>query len=328
MLNFFISGEYLMSNVTVVIPNYNGREFLSECFDSLKAQNVDLKVVVVDNGSDDGSADYIKKYYPEFDLTVNGENKGFAAAVNQGITSTNTDYVFLMNNDVVLEENCIENLQKCIEKDSKIFAVSSKMIQYGDRGKIDDAGDEYTLLGWTKKVGNGKSTDLYSEEREIFSACAGASLYRRSVFDEIGFFDENFFAYMEDVDISYRARIHGYKCVYCPDAHVYHVGSATSGSKYNSFKIRLAARNNVYVAYKNMPLPQLAVNMIFLVPGFLIKYLFFLRINHGSDYITGLREGLNSLDRVDKKGYDGKKLSNYLSIEWYLLKNTFKSIYI
>lgn len=317
-----------MSSVTVVIPNYNGKEFLRECFDSLKIQNIDLRVVVIDNGSTDGSAGYIKKNYPEFDLTVNNDNRGFAAAVNQGITSSDTDYVFLMNNDVVLEENCIINLIKCIEKDSNIFAVSSKMIQYTDKGKIDDAGDEYTLLGWTKKVGNGKSADLYNEEREIFSACAGASLYRRNVFREIGLFDENFFAYMEDVDVSYRARIHGYKCVYCPDAHVYHIGSATSGSKYNSFKIRLAARNNIYVPYKNMPLPQLALNMIFLLPGFLIKYLFFLRKNHGSDYIDGLKEGLNSLDRIGKTSYDNKKLSNYLSIEWYLLKNTFKSIYI
>lgn len=317
-----------MSTITVVIPNYNGKEFLKECFDSLKAQNVDLKVVVVDNGSSDGSAGFIKNNYPEFNLIINNENKGFAAAVNQGINSTDTEYVFLMNNDVVLRENCLLNLKECIEKDLNIFAASSKMIQYNDKDKIDNAGDEYTLLGWTNKVGNGKSTELYNEEREIFSACAGASLYRRNVFDEIGCFDENFFAYMEDVDMSYRARIHGYKCMYCPDAQVYHIGSATTGSKYNSFKIRLAARNNIYVPYKNMPVPQLALNMIFLIPGFLIKYLFFLKQNHGSDYIGGLKDGLNSLDKISKTGYDNNKLSNYLSIEWYLLKNTFKSIYL
>lgn len=317
-----------MSTITVVIPNYNGKEFLKECFDSLKAQNVDLKVVVVDNGSSDGSAGFIKNNYPEFNLIINNENKGFAAAVNQGINSTDTEYVFLMNNDVVLLKNCLLNLKECIEKDLNIFAASSKMIQYNDKGKIDDAGDEYTLLGWTNKVGNGKSTELYNEEREIFSACAGASLYRRNVFDEIGCFDEYFFAYMEDVDMSYRARIHGYKCMYCPDAQVYHIGSATTGSKYNSFKIRLAARNNIYVPYKNMPIPQLALNMIFLIPGFLIKYLFFVKQNHGSDYIGGLKDGLKSLDKISKTDYDNNKLSNYLSIEWYLLKNTFKSIYL
>ena len=132
---------------------------------------------------------------------------------------------------------------------------------------MDDAGDEYTILGWTRKVGDGKSPDLYTAEREIFSACAGAALYRKNILDEIGYFDENFFAYMEDVDISYRARIKGYKCVYCPEAVVYHFGSGTSGSRYNEFKIRLAARNNVYVPYKNMPLPQLVLYGFLLLAG-------------------------------------------------------------
>ncbi len=105
------------------------------------------------------------------------------------------------------------------------------MVQYQNRDKIDDAGDEYTILGWTKRVGYNKSSNNYNHQREIFSACAGAAIYRKSVFDKIGLFDENFFAYMEDVDISYRARIHGYKCIYCPEAVVYHRGSGTSGSQ-------------------------------------------------------------------------------------------------
>ena len=102
---------------------------------------------------------------------------------------------------------------------------------------MDDAGDEYTILGWTCKVGDGKSPDLYTSERETFSACAGAAIYRKDILDKLKYFDENFFAYMEDVDISYRARIWGYKCVYCPEAVVYHLGSGTSGSRYNEFKI-------------------------------------------------------------------------------------------
>lgn len=317
-----------MQEVTVIIPNFNGKHFLRECFDSLEAQDHPFNLVVIDNGSSDGSVDFIKKHHPEYTLIENSANLGFAAAVNQGIRSTDTEYVFLMNNDVILESNCISNLMHCISKDERIFAVASKMLQYSNRDLIDDAGDEYTLLGWTKKVGIGKSTDNYQDEREIFSACAGASLYRRKIFDEIGYFDENFFAYMEDVDMSYRARIHGYICIYCPDSIVYHIGSATSGSRYNAFKIRLAARNNIYVPYKNMPTIQLAFNMIFLVPGFLIKYLFFLRKKHGSDYIQGLRDGLNSLDGISKIKNHDAGLYIYLSIEWYLLKNTFKSIYI
>ena len=315
-----------MHDLTVIIPNYNGKHFMKQCLDSINIQKCSVEVIVVDNASTDGSQDYIKTSYPGVDLIENKENLGFAAAVNQGIKASTADFVFLMNNDVVLELDCIKNLLNCIDGDEKIFAVSSKMLQYNDKSVIDDAGDEYTILGWTKKVGNGESADRFNSAREIFSACAGAALYRRKIFDIIGFFDENFFAYMEDVDISYRARIYGYICMYCPQAVVYHVGSATSGSKYNSFKISLAARNNVYVPYKNMPLPQLAVNIIFLLIGFSIKYIFFQRKGHGKDYIKGLKEGFNSLNRVEKIKYSNERLSNYLSIEWLLIKNIFRSL--
>lgn len=316
-----------MSSITVIIPNYNGITHLKKCLKSLEEQDIKFRVVVVDNGSNDGSVEYVKNNYPEYDLISNHENLGFSRAVNQGIKSAISDYIFLLNNDVILEKNCLKNLLMYIEASDKFFVVGSKMLQSNDMNLIDDVGDEYTLLGFTKKVGNGKSSDRYTHKREIFSACAGAALYRRKVFEEIGYFDENFFAYMEDVDISYRARIYGYKCMYCPKAVVYHLGSATSGSKYNSFKIKLAARNNVYVPYKNMPWPQLLLNLIFLLLGYFIKYLFFLRKGHGKDYLKGLKEGLNSLSRVNKVEFKRDRLVNYLSIEWYLIKNTIHSIW-
>jgi GT2 family glycosyltransferase len=313
--------------VTAIIPNYNGKEFLENCFQSLKSQENIAEVIIVDNASQDGSIDFIKNDYPEFNLISNKENKGFAKAVNQGIKSSKSEFIFLLNNDVELQQNCISNLLKCIEMDKNIFAVSSKMIQYHDRDKMDDAGDEYTLLGWTKRVGYGKSPQSYNQEREVFSACAGGALYRKSVLDHIGYFDENFFAYMEDVDISYRARINGYKCFYCAQAVVYHVGSGTSGSRYNKFKIKLAARNNVYVPFKNMPWPQLVLNFVFLLLGFLIKYLFFLKQGNGRAYLNGLSEGIKSLKKVKKVPYENRNFKNYLIIEWLLIKNTLKFVF-
>ena len=316
------------TKLSIVIPNFNGKEFLKICLDSIKNQDYSFyNVVIIDNASSDGSVQYIHENYPEFTLIQNKENLGFAAAVNQGIKSSSSEYVFLLNNDVELEPDSISNLLNCIKKDDNIFSVSSKMVQYHDRAKIDDAGDEYTILGWTRKVGDGKSPDLYGAERETFSACAGAALYRKSILDEIGYFDENFFAYMEDVDISYRARIKGYKCVYCPDAVVYHFGSGTSGSRYNEFKIRLAARNNVYVPYKNMPWPQLVLNGIFLLTGYFIKYIFFSKKGQGSTYLNGLKEGFNSLGELEKTKYETKYFSNYLKIEWLLIRNTIKFIF-
>ncbi|CDG65550.1 family 2 glycosyl transferase [Methanobacterium sp. MB1] len=314
-------------DLTVVIPNYNGQLFLKECLKSLKKQEHSLDVIVVDNASNDDSVAFIQKHYPEFTLIENQENLGFAAAVNQGIMASNSKYIFLLNNDVQLKKGAIFNLLKCIEKDENIFAVSPKIVQYHDRTKMDDAGDEYTLLGWTKRVGYGKPTEKYNVEREIFSACAAAALYRRSILDEIGYLDENFFAYMEDVDISYRARIHGYKCLYCPQAVVYHVGSQTSGSRYNEFKTRLAARNNVYVPYKNMPWPQLWANLVFICIGYFIKYIFFWRKGYGDIYLAGLKEGFNSRKKIDRVQYNSKNLRNYLSIQWILIRNTLKFLF-
>lgn len=313
-----------MINVTVVIPNYNGLHFLPECLRSLNHQKYPLEVIIVDNGSHDGSVDYIKENHGQFTLIENQENLGFSVAVNQGINASNTEYVFLMNNDVELEQNCILNLVKCIGKDEDIFAVSSKMIQYENRNKLDDAGDEYTILGWSRKRGEGKSSDLYNDEEDVFSACAGAALYRKTIFKEIGYFDEAFFAYLEDVDIGYRARIYGYRNVYCPQAVAYHRTSATTGSRYNEFKIRLSARNNVYVPYKNMPWPQYVLNFVFLLVGYLIKYIFFIRRGQGKFYLKGLKKGFTSLDRINKIDYQSKNLENYIIIEWLLIKNTFK----
>lgn len=314
-------------DLTVIIPNYNGQPFLGECLESLKNQDHPFDVIITDNASQDGSVAYIQENYPEFTLIENQENLGFAAAANQGIKASNSEYIFLLNNDVQLESGTISSLLKCIKKDENIFAVSSKIIQYHDPNKMDDAGDEYTILGWTRRVGYGKSPDKYVQEREIFSACAAASIYRRRILEEIGYFDENFFAYMEDVDLSYRARIHGYKCWYCPEAVVYHVGSQTSGSRYNEFKTRLAARNNVYVPYKNMPWPQLLVNLVFLGIGYFIKYIFFSRKGYGRIYWAGLKEGYKSRKKIGKVTYTHKNFKNYFIIQWILIRNTLRFLF-
>jgi len=163
-----------MINLAVVIPNYNGLHYLPECLKSLDDQDFPVEVIIVDNGSRDGSVDYIKENsdkfkenHGEFTLIENQENLGFSKAINQGINTTNAEYVFLLNNDVELEPGCISNLVECIKQDDMIFSVASMMVQFEDRGKLDDAGDEYTILGWTKKAGEGKSPDKYRKRREM-----------------------------------------------------------------------------------------------------------------------------------------------------------------
>ena len=158
----------------------------------------------------------------------------------------------------------------------------------------------------------------------MFSACAGAAIYRRAAFDEIGMFDEAHFAYLEDVDVSWRARIYGLRNMYVPAAVVRHVGSATSGSVYNEFKVRHASRNSIYLIYKNMPVLQILWNLPFLIPGFLIKMLFFVKKGYGKEYITGLAKGFALCRRDKKVQFCWKHLGSYLKIQWELWVNVIR----
>lgn len=310
--------------VTIVIPNYNGRHFMEPCLASLAKQTCrDYKILVIDNASTDGSIAFMKEHYPEIETIALKQNFGFSKAVNIGIRHSRTPYVLLLNNDTTVDPHFVEEMIKAIEQSRRIFSVNSKMIQMYQPELIDSAGDLYTLIGWGVCRGTGRPVSNYTKPDEIFSACAGAAIYRRSVFKKIGLFDENHFAYLEDIDVGYRSKIYGYRNMYCPDALVYHVGSGTSGSKYNPFKVRLSARNNVYLDYKNMPSVQLAVNFLPLLLGYLVKYLFFVKIGFGKDYKEGVLEGLRTRKAQKKVPFKMRNLPHYLRIEFQLIAHTF-----
>jgi GT2 family glycosyltransferase len=319
--------RYMKEKVTVVIPNYNGQDYIETCLNSVRNQTYEnYKVLIIDNNSQDGSCDIIRDKFKEFELVVNDKNEGFCKAVNQGIKMSDTEFVLLLNNDTELDRYFLENIVQEMEKSDKIFSVSSKMINYYDREIMDDAGDGYTIIGWQYQRGIGQSVNDYNSRAEVFTACGGAALYRMSVFDEIGLFDEMHFAYMEDIDIGYRARIYGYKNFYCPKAKVYHIGSATTGSKYNDFKVRMAARNNLYVIYKNMPIVQFIINCPFITVGMVVKYLFFRNMNYGESYLKGIKEGISNLYKLKQVKYDRANLDNYINIELNLIKCTFEYV--
>ena len=309
---------------TIVIPNYNGKHFMEPCLASLSKQSCqDFKILVVDNASSDGSIEYMKEHYPDIEVIALDKNYGFSKAVNIGIRHSRTPYVILLNNDTTVDTHYVEEMVKAIEKSPRIFSVSSKMIQMYHPDLIDSAGDLYTILGWAVCRGSGRPATNYAEPGEIFTACAGAAIYRRSAFARIGYFDENHFAYLEDIDVGYRARIYGYKNMYCPTALVYHVGSGTSGSKYNAFKVRLSARNNIYLCYKNMPLPQLILNALPIAAGYLIKYAFFIKIGFAKEYREGIKEGLQTAKAQKKVPFKLRHLFHYVQIEIELIRHTF-----
>lgn len=314
-------------SVSIVIPNYNGERYLQKCLDSIMIQSLQPdEIIVIDNDSHDNSMDIIRRYGNKIKTIIMDKNYGFSVAVNRGIKESKCDYVALLNNDTELQPQWLEKLVECISSDDNIFACCSKMLRYDNRNIIDDAGDFYTALGWEQKIGDGAHDDTdYLTSREVFSACAGAAIYRRSVFDRIGYFDENFFAYMEDVDISYRAKVYGYKNFYCAEAKVYHIGSATSGSKYNDFKVKLASRNNIYLIHKNMTLWQIIINFIFILLGIIVKAIFFTIKGYGKTYISGVIDGLKN-----KKNINKIRLNNngyvYRKIEIELFKGMFKLV--
>lgn len=313
--------------VSVVTPNYNGEKFLKTFLKSLNEDSQYIgEVIIVDNGSDDGSLDYLKNNSFSFPLVLieNKENIGFSPAVNQGIKRSQNNLIFSINNDTEIKKGSIKSLVDLINSSDDIFSVQAKMLQYNNKNLIDDVGDEYNLLGWTKKIGENHHSSEYNEVKRIFSSCAGAAMYNKSILNEIGLFDDNFFAYMEDVDLAIRSHINGYRNLSCPDAIVYHIGSATSGSRYNEFKVKLAARNNVWIIYKNLPVPLKIVNFIFIFLGFLIKYLFFYKKGFGSTYLAGIREGLSAKSKISKVKFESKNTKNYFKLEFRLIINTIK----
>ncbi len=298
-----------MKTVTVVIPNYNGKKYLDECFKSLKKQTYrDFHVIMVDNGSTDGSAEYIREKYPEVEVITLDENTGFANAVNVGIKAADSEYVFLLNDDTVCDEKVLETLVKTMSRGKKLFSVQAKLLQLKNPELIDDAGDYYCALGWAFSPGRDKKSSLFTGLKPVTSACAGAAMYRTKMFEEVGYFDEKHFCYLEDVDIGYRARIKGYINACDPDALVYHAGSGTSGSRYNSFKVELTAGNNLYFIYKNMPVLQIIINLPFILAGIIIKHVFYVRKGLGMSHVRGIMAGVSKIVKnADRRQKFGKK---------------------
>lgn len=318
---------------TVVIPNYNGIKYIKNCLDSLKEEleEQDFEVIVVDNHSTDKSLELVKTEYPWVKVIEYSENTGFCKAVNAGILAANTPYVILLNNDTTVEKGFVVELEKVMEKYPRAFSAGAKMVDMKNPKVIDDAGDFYCALGWAYARGCKKPVENYTSIKEVFSSCAGAAIYRKSVFDEIGLFDERHFAYLEDLDIGYRAKIYGYRNYFAPDAIVHHAGSASSGSRHNAFKVDLSSRNSVYVIGKNMPILQQLINLPFFMMGYFIKWLFFVRKGLGGNYIRGVFKGISGNlckeGKIHKVKFKWAHLGNYVRIQWELWKNTVLRIY-
>ena len=313
-----------MESVAVIIPNYNGQKYLTDCLKSLKKQTYrDFKVIMVDNGSTDGSISLVKRDFPEVEVIELAENTGFANAVNVGIKATSAKYVFLLNNDTICEKEAIAALVGVLDKKHSVFSAQAKMLQIKEPHLIDDAGDYYCALGWAFAPSKDKDNSKYFKRVNVTSACAGAAMYRREVFEEIGYFDEAHFCYLEDVDVGYRARLYGYNNVMEPGAIVYHVGSGSSGSRHNTFKVELTAANNLYFIYKNMNVLQIIINLPLFLTGVIIKHVFYMKKGLGKAHIKGLSKGFSKIiTNSDKRvTFGGRQIANSFLMQLELWVN-------
>lgn len=318
---------------TIVIPNINGKGWLRDSIESVYAQTEqDFELIVVDNGSTDESLEQARGYCTRenFTLIENGRNTGFSHAVNQGIRRAKGEYVVLFNNDAFAEPGWLAALIRTAERDERIFAVQSLMIRHYERELADDAGDYVTLTGFACKGGDGRRASRYTREKRIFSACAGAALYRKSVLEQIGLFDEHFFAYNEDVDLSWRANNAGWRCVLCPEAKCYHIcGASTGAVRYNGFKALQNGRNGILLLRKNQPLLMCVVNFIPQALGYLLKRWRFHRQGYGAEWDQGMREAFALLreKRLERRPFRWRDVPHYLLMELWLIANFFRYLW-
>lgn len=254
-------------DITVIIPNWNGEQWLPGCLDALRLQRYqNFRTLVVDNGSHDRSRTILKNYYPWVESILLSKNWGFASAVNIGIRAAHTEYIVLLNNDTIPSAEWLYQLQTTIKTSpSDIGSLASCMVMMDNPSLIDDAGDTLSWFGSARKRGHGCRTTGYINSVEVFSSCAGATLYRHTALMKTGLFDEKFESYLEDVDLGLRLHLAGYRCLFVPDAIIIHKGhgSGIIKTKY----IMFMTRNRLLLFLNNIPFPLLVKNLHIFIAG-------------------------------------------------------------
>lgn len=256
--------------VSVVVVNWNGAAYLADCLDSLYCQSYPCKeLVVVDNGSTDGSCEWLRSNAgANFRLVELGSNFGFAGGVNAGIRVSRGEYVALLNNDASADRDWLHSLIACMAQPA-VGMVASKILFYDMRGTIDKAGHLFYPDGLNRGRGAGEpDRGQFDQDAEVLFPDGCAALYRRTMLDDIGLFDEQFFAYGDDADLGLRARWRGWQCLYTSGAVAYHRHSSSLG-KYSPAKAFLVERNRFWVAVKLLPLPLLLVSPVLTLWRFL-----------------------------------------------------------
>jgi GT2 family glycosyltransferase len=287
--------------ISVIILNWNGKNHLHECLSSVLSQTYkDYEVIVVDNGSTDGSQEYIKTSFSSVGLICNGENFGFCKGNNIGIRASKGEYIVLLNNDTVVEPDWLQQLYECMISDPEVGFCASRLLLYSERDLLDAAGDGYSICGAGYKRGHLEEAVKYDRDEFVFGACAGAAMYKREMLDKIGLLDEDFFVAYEDSDLSFRAQLAGYKCKYASKAIVYHKVNSTLGTLSDTY-VFYGHRNVEYAYFKNMP-SKLIFRTIFRHIAYgLLAFAYFIRRGKGKAFVKAKLDFLRNIKLVKEK---------------------------
>jgi GT2 family glycosyltransferase len=283
---------------SVIVVNYNGKQYLKRCMDSLLGQTYPkVEIILVDNGSSDGSIEFMRESYPSIKVIVNCENIGFARANNVGIVAAKGEFIATLNNDTEVTPGWLEALINSMASDDAVGMCASKMLRMDDRTLIDSTGILVSRSGacWDRGAFE-KDTGQFEAAEEVFGPCAGAALYRKSMLDQVGLFDEDFISYMEDTDLAFRGRLAGWKCLYVPKAVVYHVHGGTAGYV-SDYTVYYGNRNIVWYPIKDFPLPLLLTSLPFMVGRSLGVIPYYMLKGHG---VTILRAKADALAGIPK----------------------------
>ena len=305
-----------MELISVIVLNYNGKGFLNSCLSSLASQTYsDFEVIVVDNGSRDGSPEYVKENYPWVRLAKNDENLGFAGGTNVGIRAAKGEFIITLNNDSRADSRFIEELIKPMA-DPEVGVCAAKML-FPD-GRINSAGICISRSGaaWDRGMFE-PDRGQYEFVEEVFGACAGAALYRREMLDEIGLFDEDFFLYLEDVDLAFRARLAGWKCLYVPGARVIHHHGGTAGVG-SDLAVYYGNRNIVWYPIKDFPFRLLITSLPFIVARNLAVIPYYALRGQGGVILKSKLDALKGVVKMMEKRKDVVRRADYSQINRFV----------